>query len=701
MKQWMIWLAGFSLSWLAGTVAAAPGEESWTGTWMTAEGEVEFFQYGDRVFGIGPPNQVFDGTVDGKKLSAKWNRGSYGQIEVKRKGPGSFKGEWGWNLRAEGGGRFDGERKAAYAPSAIARALEYAIGQKSPEMVDAVLAASVDYKGSADFNLNAAQQYFERTGTDILIVAVKARQTDTVRKLLAAGKGANYPDKQKYTALHHAAKSCQPEVVDLLLAGGAEVNGLTSDGTTPLSAATQGKCADAMRLLLVRGADPSLAPAPNFSSPLGWANSQGWVEGARILLDAGANPDGVFSAKKYPLRNGDAVKAVLAEKTASRCSADSGSADDCLQVARDWAQGANGLARDADAALRSYDRACSLGSCDACFERQTRFSDTAARSGLELSVKQCRAACNAPSSADTSRFCSRSAVLVIRQSSLDRAATDVLPMVERACDGGDCVALSRLLPVLQLPVARLSALAAKSGSWCAAQNEEKRKQCQDPIHSAGELHDMFVACGRNDGRACHQFARNFTYVGDQEKLAYFGKACRLGWSPGCFREASALFRQGQTDAQATYERIKAECDRGQPFACEVLVTDATFRRLTEPDWALLQKAKDLAEPLCASRQSVAACELVMGEKRAHARTGCDLGSVPACILELYGLGGSSQPVVVSRLRAACRTGSWQACEALVKWRDSLDVGEGEKAKIGAELAGQCRAGNLGACPPAK
>jgi ankyrin repeat protein len=135
--------------------------------------------------------------------------------------------------------------------------------------------------------------------------------TSPVREALYRGDRA---------AAEAAAEGAQLDVFDAAALGRVErlrelldadselVHELSDDGFTPLHLACFGAAAEAVRLLVERGAPlERLAEAP-FARvrPLGTAVFAGNVDAARILLDAGADPNGTDSAEHRPLQTAEA-----------------------------------------------------------------------------------------------------------------------------------------------------------------------------------------------------------------------------------------------------------------------------------------------------------------------------------------------------------------------------------------------------------
>jgi uncharacterized protein YndB with AHSA1/START domain len=96
---------------------------------------------------------------------------------------------------------------------------------------------------------------------------------------------------------------------ELLDAEPGLVGGLSDDGFTPLHLACFAGGADAVRLLVERGAPLERLATASFARvrPLGTAVFAGQVEAARILLEAGADPNGVDSGQHRPLQTAEAT----------------------------------------------------------------------------------------------------------------------------------------------------------------------------------------------------------------------------------------------------------------------------------------------------------------------------------------------------------------------------------------------------------
>jgi ankyrin repeat protein len=112
---------------------------------------------------------------------------------------------------------------------------------------------------------------------------------DTVRALLKQGGDVNAAQGDGMTALHWAASSNDVELAGMLVHAGANLRAATRiNGYTPLMMAAKGGHADAVKLLVARGADPKHASLTG-TTPLMLAAASGSVDAVGTLLDAGAD----------------------------------------------------------------------------------------------------------------------------------------------------------------------------------------------------------------------------------------------------------------------------------------------------------------------------------------------------------------------------------------------------------------------------
>ena len=120
-----------------------------------------------------------------------------------------------------------------------------------------------------------------------LVEAVKSRDTDAVRALLADGVDVNTPQPDGATALHWAAYRDDLDTATLLIAAGADVAVANELGATPLWLAADNGSASMVERLLDAGANPNVA-LPEGETPVMTAARTGDVDVVRLLLARGA-----------------------------------------------------------------------------------------------------------------------------------------------------------------------------------------------------------------------------------------------------------------------------------------------------------------------------------------------------------------------------------------------------------------------------
>ena len=131
------------------------------------------------------------------------------------------------------------------------------------------------------------------------------------------GADVNHANRRGETALLLSIPAPWPQqdrdraldCINQLLAAGARVNSRSDDGATALHAAIGRAQLAAVRLLLLRGADPNLKGGAQNTSPLRHAIDADMAEIARALLRAGANPaePGLWEAVQGGLRTNEAA----------------------------------------------------------------------------------------------------------------------------------------------------------------------------------------------------------------------------------------------------------------------------------------------------------------------------------------------------------------------------------------------------------
>ena len=112
-----------------------------------------------------------------------------------------------------------------------------------------------------------------------LMMAAWRSQKDVVEKLLARGAQVN---RTGWTALHYAASIGSVEIIRLLLEHSADIDAESPNKTTPLMMAARGDHAEACRLLIDEGADPTLvnerdSSAADFATRAGDSGNALWL----------------------------------------------------------------------------------------------------------------------------------------------------------------------------------------------------------------------------------------------------------------------------------------------------------------------------------------------------------------------------------------------------------------------------------------
>lgn len=119
-----------------------------------------------------------------------------------------------------------------------------------------------------------------------LIEAIRDRDHEAVRTLLAQEVDVNAREGDGATALHWAVVRGDAEVVDALLGAGADVNAANDYGVTPLTLACTNRNATVVGRLLEAGANPDAATSMG-ETPLMTCARTGAADALEALLDHG------------------------------------------------------------------------------------------------------------------------------------------------------------------------------------------------------------------------------------------------------------------------------------------------------------------------------------------------------------------------------------------------------------------------------
>ena len=154
-----------------------------------------------------------------------------------------------------------------------------------------------------------------------LIDAVKARDADAVRTLIAQGADVNAAEGDGSTPLHWSAANGDMTITEALLKAGARVTAATRiGGMSPLFMAAKNGSAEVVAALLQAGAEAREANS-NGTTVLMMAAAAGSAPAVTMLLDRGADPDAkestsgqtalMFAAAR---NSADAIRALLAHR---------------------------------------------------------------------------------------------------------------------------------------------------------------------------------------------------------------------------------------------------------------------------------------------------------------------------------------------------------------------------------------------------
>ena len=182
-----------------------------------------------------------------------------------------------------------------------------AAGQ-DPSLVDAVAAQDADavealLAGGADVNARRPD------GATALTWAAHWDDLALAARLLEAGADADAADDHGVTPLERAAENASLAMVELLLDGGADADAARTSGLTPLMTAARTGDAAIVEALLDRGADVNAVTVETRSTALMWALAAPHHDVARLLLARGADPtletSAGFTTLMFAARNGD------------------------------------------------------------------------------------------------------------------------------------------------------------------------------------------------------------------------------------------------------------------------------------------------------------------------------------------------------------------------------------------------------------
>jgi len=194
-------------------------------------------------------------------------------------------------------------RNAALKPSADEQALIKAAKAGHVEKLKSLLAKGVDFNRGGIVEDGG----YTRKKVTALMLAAGAGQEAAVRALLEAGADihaaddTNKPRQSRSTALAYACREGQALTARLLLEAGADPNHRLSNGHTILDESCYEAPLELIRLLLAHGANPNASCGKSDYFALKRAVASDRLDVVRLLLQNGADINGVDDDGETPL----------------------------------------------------------------------------------------------------------------------------------------------------------------------------------------------------------------------------------------------------------------------------------------------------------------------------------------------------------------------------------------------------------------
>jgi ankyrin repeat protein len=136
----------------------------------------------------------------------------------------------------------------------------------SPQLAGVRCVGGATRQAAKDWWIEEIGHYLN-AGDTLLHIAAAAYAAELVPRLVSAGADVHAANRREAQPLHYAADGgpgnrrwdppAQGETVRRLLEAGADPNAPDKSGTTPLHRAVRNRCAAAVEVLLIGGADPT------------------------------------------------------------------------------------------------------------------------------------------------------------------------------------------------------------------------------------------------------------------------------------------------------------------------------------------------------------------------------------------------------------------------------------------------------------
>ena len=161
---------------------------------------------------------------------------------------------------------------------------------------------TADWRRVADL-LSAGDEVGEAQpdGTTALMWAAYHRNTGLARELLEHGAEPNATNRYGLSALSQAALVGEAELIGALLEHGADPNAKLPEGDTPLMLAARSGSLESVQLLLDAGADVSAREGHHGENALMWAAGENHADIVSLLLEHGAEVGAVSTEFTWDL----------------------------------------------------------------------------------------------------------------------------------------------------------------------------------------------------------------------------------------------------------------------------------------------------------------------------------------------------------------------------------------------------------------
>ncbi len=139
----------------------------------------------------------------------------------------------------------------------------------------------------------------EPDGTTAIFYAVRADDLELTDQLIRAGANVKAANRYGVNALYLACVNGNPAMIERLIKAGADVNAASTEGETPLMTASRGGRLEAVKVLLARGAEVNAREEWRGQTALMWAVAQSHPDIVKELIAHGADVNGRSAFQKW------------------------------------------------------------------------------------------------------------------------------------------------------------------------------------------------------------------------------------------------------------------------------------------------------------------------------------------------------------------------------------------------------------------